>query len=398
MRTEELLQSRPFMKAVARIQRRVEKQTDWEKIENVFVATDLFERVQGPNTQLILGRRGTGKTHLARVLKKRIEGAGGYCNYIDLTSLGSGFSDSEADPRATAVRYFISLLNQLGTDLLDYAINLEIPSPGAEDRVFSLIANGLAEHINPHQSDNVLTFNYRQLSDSIGQIIKSLGIKELQIIFDEWATIPIDAQPYLAEMIKRAIATVPNICIKILAVNYQCKLSIREDTALIGMQRGADIPDVIELDKYLVYDDKQQLVKSFFGELLYNHIGSELDWDLDIHKDRKLSEAIKLFTQTSAFIDLVRAAEGNPRDFLCIFSQAYFDYYRASNKSQSISIPNIEQAAQRWYDNEKAASINANPTAQQTLTYLMTRVLEGYKSRSFLVESQKQNTPYYYHC
>jgi hypothetical protein len=65
------------------------------------------------------------------------------------------------------------------------------------------------------------TFNYRQISESIRAAITDLGISHLYVIVDEWAQIPTSAQPYVAEYLKRAIMTVPQICIKLLAVSYQ---------------------------------------------------------------------------------------------------------------------------------------------------------------------------------
>ena len=68
----DLLTSSVFRQAVSGLQKRAEKQTDWQKLEEVFVKTDLFDRVGSPDSQLVLGRRGTGKTHLLRVFHKDI--------------------------------------------------------------------------------------------------------------------------------------------------------------------------------------------------------------------------------------------------------------------------------------------------------------------------------------
>jgi hypothetical protein len=90
---------------------------------------------------------------------------------------------------------------------------------------------------------------------------------------------------------------------------------------------------------------------------------------------------------------LVRAAEGNSRDFLCIFSRAYFDEFRQSSASNAISIPNVVKAAGSWFDSEKAGNVFAEKTARETLAHLVNHVLKGYKSRTFLVESSKAENP-----
>lgn len=188
--------------------------------------------------------------------------------------------------------------------------------------------------------------------------------------------------------------SVPAVCLKLLAVNYQCQFATRRGDDLVGLERGADVPDVVDLDRYLVYDEKRDFVTTFFGQLLFNHLGVSLGWDLTLPPAEKRQKIeASLFTQSRAFDELVRSAEGNCRDFLCIFSRAYFDEFRPSERSRSISIPNVVAAATSWYDAEKATNILAEKEAQTTLTYLVNHVLQGYKSRTFLVESAKTENP-----
>jgi len=237
-------------------------------------------------------------------------------------------------------------------------------------------------------------FNYRQIVDSLAQVLRDLRTGRLYVILDEWARIPKPAQPHLAEYLKRAVLPVPEICLKILAVNYQCELAIRHNGYRIGLERGADIPDTIDMDKYLVYDEKRDFVTSFFAQLLFNHLGVSLGWDLSVTPEKKESEVVKhLFTQQRTFVELVRAAEGNCRDYLCIFSRAYFDQFRQSSVSKAISVDNVVSAATTWFETEKAGNVYADRTARETLTYLVNRVLKGYKSRTFLVESSKAEHP-----
>jgi len=163
---------------------------------------------------------------------------------------------------------------------------------------------------------------------------------------------------------------------------------------LVGLERGADIPDVIDLDQYLVYDEKTDYVTEFFAQVLYNHLGVPLGWPTDISGKEKQEQVVtKLFTQERAFVELVRAAEGNPRDLLCIFSRAFFDEFRRSSATRAISIPNVVAAAVSWFDSEKASNIEVEATARETLEFIVNHVLKGYKSRTFLVESSKGDNP-----
>jgi len=389
-----LLQTQAFRLAVRELHFRAEKQTDWQKLAEVFVTSDLFDRVQSPNSQLVLGRRGTGKTHLLRAFQKEAIEHGELALYIDCTILGSGYSGADLEPEVVGQKYFIAFLNQLGTDLLDVALRMESADQGQQNGVISKLVDGLAPTMRALNESGQSIFNYRQITDVLAQVLRDLRTSRLYVILDEWARIPKPAQPHFAEYLKRAVLPVPEICLKILAVNYQCEFAIRHDGHRIGLERGADLPDVIDMDKYLVYDEKREFVTSFFAQLLYNHLGVNLKWDLCVSADQKETEVIKqLFTQQRPFVELVRAAEGNCRDCLCVFSRAYFDQFRQSSVSKAISVDNVVSAAKSWFETEKAGNVYADRTARETLTYLVNQVLKGYKSRTFLVESSKAEHP-----
>jgi hypothetical protein len=162
---------------------------------------------------------------------------------------------------------------------------------------------------------------------------------------------------------------------------------------MIGLERGADLPSLIDMDRYLVWDEKRDFVVEFFSQLLYNHIGVEMRLDLSIPVAEKRQWVYDLFTQKQAFVDLVRAAEGNSRDFLCIFGKAYFDEFRQSATSKSISMTNVARAAAAWYDEGKWKNISSEQTPQDTLAHIMNKVLKKYKSRTFLVETSKSEHP-----
>jgi hypothetical protein len=391
--TTDILQSKTFAEAVVRINKRAERQLDPAKLVEIFVETDLPLRCESTDHQLVLGRRGTGKTHLLKYFQVKHQELGDVVHYSDCTVLGSGLPSISTNPLTTACKYFAALLNDLGTMLLDQAVRLENPAPGVEDRVFQSLTDGLVAFMTPAEAETLSVFNYRQIAETLKQVLKDLGITRLFILLDEWAQIPLAAQPYVAEFIKRAILPIQAISVKLLAVNYQCKFSDHIDGNLIGMQRGADFTDVIDIDKYLIFDEKTAFVSEFFGQLLYNHLGVELGWDLSLTPQKKISLVKLFFTQEAAFTELVRAAEGNCRDFICIFSKAYLEGYRQSMASKSISIPQVCNASSSWYTNEKESNIKTELKAQRTLTVLLDRVLKGYKSRTFLVEMGNEEHP-----
>lgn len=271
---------------------------------------------------------------------------------------------------------------------------MEAADENRQNGVIAKLADGLVPAMKVSREPEQSMFNYRQIADVLRQVVRELGVDGMHVILDEWARIPQAAQPHFAEYLKRGVLSVPEICLKILAVNYQCKFARRHNGGRIGLERGADIPDVIDMDRYLVYDQKREFVASFFAQLLYNHLGVSLKWDLSLSaRDKEAHVICTLFTQQKSFVELVRAAEGNCRDFLCVFSRAYFDYFRQSSASKAVSIHNVVSAAISWFESEKAGNVYADKAARETLTHLVNHVLKGYKSRTFLVESSKVENP-----
>jgi hypothetical protein len=387
----DMLASQEFVRAVSQIQRRAERQVDPQKLEDIFVKTDMAVRARTSDSQLVVGRRGTGKTHLMRAFERSARLRGEVVYYFDCTRLGSGYSGLDLRPEEIAPKYLVALLNELGTQLLDAATNMEMPPPGVQERALSGIIDGLGGCLRPAVSGDrtASTFNYRQIAQSLDRVLDDLEIQRLFVILDEWAQVPVAVQPHLSEYLKRTILAVPRISLKILAVSYQCQFLEVVKGARIGIERGADITDVLDLDIYLIYDEKSDFVTDFFAQVLYNHLGAELGWNLSATPQEKMDAVLELFTQRPAFVELVRSAEGNCRDFLCIFSRAYFEGFRQVGGASAVSIPHVRNAASSWFDTEKHANIRGEGSPAQTLEYIVNSVVSGYKSRTFMVESSK---------
>jgi hypothetical protein len=385
----EVLHSQQFAQAVSRIQRRAERQIDPQKLEDIFVQTDMAIRARTSDSQLVLGRRGTGKTHLMRAFERSVRLQGEVVYYFDCTRLGSGYSGLDIKPEQIAPKYFVALLNELGSQLLDAATNMEMPPPGVQERALASIIDGLGGCLRPSAGNDTTssTFNYRQIADSIDRTLDDLDVQRLFLILDEWAQIPVAVQPHLSEYLKRTILALPRISLKLLAVSYQCQFLQVVEGGRIGIERGADITDVLDLDLYLIYDEKSDFVTEFFAQVLYNHVGAELGWVLQASPEAKMRRVLGLFTQRPAFVELVRAAEGNCRDFLCMFSRAYFEGFRQAGGAAAVSIPHVRNAASTWFDTEKHANIRGEDSTARTLEYIVNEVVSGYKSRTFMVES-----------
>jgi hypothetical protein len=270
---------------------------------------------------------------------------------------------------------------------------MEAPHPAVQDRVLGHITYGLGDWVSPNADSGHPTFNYRQITDALGRILFDLQINRLFVVLDEWAQIPLSVQPFVANYIKHALLPVPSISLKIIAVTHQTRLSqITNAGDVIGLQRGADLPDVIDMDVYLVFDkNTEERMVGFFGQVLYNHLGIEMGWPLEIDQESKVQSILRLFTQRRAFVELVRAAEGNCRDFLCIFGQAYFVGYRQVGGAAAISIPHVRTGAATWFRNEKEAHVRSEPELRTTLDHIINHVVKPHDSRTFMVSEAKSN-------
>lgn len=219
-----------------------------------------------------------------------------------------------------AMKYFTAFLNQLGTDLHDASMRMELPHAPTQTDIMKLLVDSYVPLVSPITTQSTVSaYNYAQIGRCLERLIEQLGVPRLFVIIDEWAQLPSAAQPCFAEFLKRAVNPVPGVSLKILAVNYQCRFTDRIGDHTIGLQRGADIPEVVDLDAYLVPAERSDVAVEFFAQVLSNHLGIELGWDLTATPKKKQASIEKLFTRRDTFVDLCRAAEGNCRDFCCRF-------------------------------------------------------------------------------
>jgi hypothetical protein len=122
--------TKPFNDAVAAIQTRAERQ-DYEVaqiLQEIFVDHGLLVQINANKNQIILGRRGSGKTHLLLALQNPVKSEKGLFIYIDLRTLGSGVSDDESPP-TLGRKLFSSFLNRLTEKAMEEVLRLEKPTP-----------------------------------------------------------------------------------------------------------------------------------------------------------------------------------------------------------------------------------------------------------------------------
>jgi hypothetical protein len=329
-----------------------------------------------------------GKTHTLKVYLARKTQEGALCTYIDCSSFGSGLG-ADGSAQNIGIRFFSKFLQVLGDNLLDHVIRLELPSKEREDRLVDL-AGELSSQSAPSEVGG--KFEYGEVIRLLNLFAKEIGTPRLYIILDEWAQIPIQAQPYFAEFLKRAFFANRTVTMKIGVVDYAYRLADHLGENLIGLEKSADIFSDIRMDSHFVWDLDKVFVENFFAELLYNHLAIELALSFELNKEAKV-RAVRtdLFTQDRTFSELCRASEGNSRDFVVVFGRAHSDFLKQTR--ERVGLPDVHKSAIAWYREDKATGIAAEPHLVKFMEYAVADVISKRHSRTFMVPYQQIDHP-----
>lgn len=429
---------KPTNLAFLRIAKRAERQED-EILQKTFVDFgSVFTTLSSIDHQMVFGRRGTGKTHLLSVLKQSKRNAGEIAVQIDMRNLGSAggvYADATIPFSQRATRLLIDVLAAIHEALFeqsiehDARINLGVTGPAldeffdahtavkvvgtttmetqvsaensniAEAKLGLRVAptdlsleGGLAGHHAEKEAvsatktisgKEVPRLNFGSVGNSLRKIVDTLPSKRLWLLIDEWSEVPLDLQPYLADLIRRAILPTKGITVKIAAIEQRSRLLIPESTiANIGIELGADVSTAINLDDYMVFDNDDQKAVAFFKALVLKHVQAALEIEGQWAPQTETELISNGFTQTTAFDEAVRACEGVPRDAIHILSHAA---QRAGD--ETISVNDIRTAAQQWYQGSKDAAVNAHEQAKGLLLWIVDKVIKERQTKAFLLEA-----------
>ncbi len=436
-----MLQDNEIIKAVSKILQRSEKQIETTKVLSSFVDIGIIPQINNLNNQILYGRRGTGKTHIFQVLKVQMEKEGYVGVYIDARILGSTaqFSDTTVPLRIRCLALFRDILTPIYNRLLEEII--ENPSQEAEkalvaaDNLLKTITDPVKiykekeiERINEAKSNDKVSaqgsINPSKLSVDVGVSHKDeIGHSEkrvfsvttedkvifpqlhhwlsdvlkysktrLVILLDEWASLPPDIQPYLAEFIKRGIIPVANAVIKIAALEHRSTFSFKQNGVFLGFELGADIAMSQDLDDSYVFDRNPTQVTNLFSDIIYRHICLELPLEYLKQKHKiKDGETLqsRLFTDKDTFKELSRAAEGVVRDLINIFTIAFFASHRKGRSN--IDKKSIIEAARQWFEQDKAQYLD--DSMQTTLRRIVDDVIGCRKAKSFMLPRSLEKHP-----
>lgn len=425
---------------------RSERQTDTAKLVSTYVDVGLLPQLHNRNHQIFYGRRGTGKTHVMKVLERGfLEDQDLTVVYIDCRTLGSTtqFADQSLPMGRRCLALFRDFLLAIHHALLEHII--EAPSAQANDaleeadRLASLITEPLttlrAKRLETEASDarssideitGGLSANAASLEAKVEAKLKGsreqtdrqnteytvetddkiifpelhrhlkrvleLANTNLVILVDEWSSLPADVQPYLAEFLKRGVLPLNEATMKISALEYRCRFSNHTENGLIGFELGADIATAPDLDDYYVFDRNPNQITDVYADVLFRHLSSELEEgylgsQYNVNSGRQL--ASRLFTERATCAELARACEGVVRDLINIFTKAFFDSQRRGR--DSIDKAAVVDSARQWFEQDKAQYLDDE--LQEVLRRIVDDVIGKRRARSFLLPRELERHP-----
>lgn len=433
----------PINRAFLQIAKRAERQDDAVLTKTFVDFGSVFAVLSSIDHQIVFGRRGTGKTHLLTVLRQAKRESGEIAIQLDMRNLGSPggiYADSSIPLTQRATRLLIDVLAVIHADLLAQAIehddrvNLGVTGKALDElfdahRMVSVVGTttveattvaenagsaemklGLSATINAGPAlagelksaasereavtskksvvgQEIARVNFGGVGSAMKKIAETLPNGKLLLLIDEWSEIPLDLQPYVADLLRRAILPIKGITVKIAAIEQRSSLLIPDaKIGNVGLELGADISAAINLDDFMVFDNDEEKAVAFFKALFLKHVQVALEAE-KISAPKKETDFISLgFTQANAFTEVVRACEGVPRDAQHILNLAA---QRADD--QAISVNDVRSAAQKWYLASKDSAVGTHDEAKRLLAWIIDKVIKERQTKAFLLESGTKN-------
>lgn len=409
-----------------------------KQIVDTFVAAGpILDVLANRSHQVIYGRRGVGKTHALRYFENQANADGDLAIYIDCGNIGSSnsqyndttlslaeratrllvdvcttmhwnFMDAFSDPgRGWSLSDVAPMLNDFVDAATETSIEGSVTSERHSKRAIiskSGIEIGAKLAISPELSaklnaadqteelseenekrEGIESFrvNFQYLMSKTTGIAQYVAPKRVWLLIDEWSTVHLDLQPFLADLLRRSFFSIPNVSVKIAAIEQRSAFKQeRKAGGYIGIELGADAAVALNLDDYLVFDANRERSVGVFRRLLRNHIVSiSTELGADLGNAVFESWTSHAFTNDNVFVELVQACEGVPRDAMHILATA-----AQGAVDKPISAPILRGAALRFFQTEKYTAVNANPINRKMLDWIRFKVIDQRNTRAFLVQ------------
>jgi hypothetical protein len=371
--------------------KRAEK-PDETALEGTFVSiTALNNLLRSPEHHILYGRRGTGKTHILRHLTRQEQDDGVAAIYIDLRTIGSSgglYADSSIPVSSRATTLLTDIITAIHAGILDLVLTeeqftkyLETVGPALDDLINSasqvLVRAGSGDepavadhegHAGPRaragaggtdreQGNYHVVFG--RLTAALERVVRAFDGRGPWIMLDEWSSLPIELQPFLADLLRRSAFTVSGITIKIGAIERRSRfMEHRPHGSYIGIEPGADTAASLDIDDYLTFEHDRQEVEAFFAEVLCRHVTSFQRLQgvepLFSAADEFLRTA---FAQVASFKLLITFSEGIPRDALQIAALS-----AALAGRSAISTAHVRRANRDYFRRDKEGRLSRSAT------------------------------------
>jgi len=103
-----------------------------------------------------------------------------------------------------------------------------------------------------------------------------------------------------------------------------------------------------------------------------------------------MNNIFNFFSGEDAFVELVKASEGIPRDFLNVFKRSY-DYFVGDLKAKAICIRHIKKAVADWYNEDKLSGLSNESNLYKMLEKLVNEIIIGRRTKQFIVQSSESS-------
>ena len=424
--------------ALLRIPRRAEASARHTVLNTYVESGSLAALLHSSDHQILYGRRGTGKTHALLHLSDLLTTIGDVAVYVDLRTIGSA-GEIQADTTLPAAergtRLLIDTLEEVHDGLLSMAMEREVGDRGSRgDRGFDstellhgldalaeaattvkvvgevereTTVGGTAESVSSVEAAvssspavrastssrrSVSTRSrlvrtgverhhvmFGPLSRAVRRIVRALAPARLWLLLDEWSSVPRDLQPFLADLLRRAVLPVGGVTVKIAAIERRSRFASSVGAGdYVGIEVGSDAASSVDLDAFLAFENSETQAKEFFARLFHNHTSV---WLRVKEPPPDAARFVEECFRRNAFTELVRAAEGVPRDAINIAALAA---QHAHDKQ--IGIADVRRAARDWYLRDKQTAIAGNQSARSALRALVDEVIGHRRARTFVVD------------
>jgi hypothetical protein len=402
-----------------------------------FVGRDLLNQFLNNENQLIVGRRGTGKTHLLGAINETLNSEDGGRILSILISLlevfespPEEFSESVEHQRQKVSHFMFEQFVYQFVDRLVALVQaryLEKLSPKARSEVETkllelmemveqtVLLRDMSE-LHIRESESILRVTKRQIGkpkrrrtrypagasrprtpnvakvkNKIAEIMQCLGIKTIYILVDEWMqidkTLRMGIQPYFAELLKRMFFSEKYFSVKIASIWHQTNLYSREDVRISrGLKLGDDIHLGTDLDTYFITD--WNMLHNFFKELLFKRLSYKSPDLMQLKVNGRVDDMFltELFDNVENFRELVLATHGIPRDFLRVFHKCSLRI-KHNFRDYAITKDMIRVVVKDLFVTEKRKAIDKSAPWQKLLDKISAYV-DQTGHRYFLIENK----------